>query len=147
MIKERRLLIFCYTLGILSLIIYGEFIIHFHATITTYMIFVLFFILLSFHLFIAGIIYNKKENILSAEHSKRRAVVERPGKHKPSSYNGNVFIRKNRFKQYLARLIKHYTYRYHRRIYQGKLPFFKSGIFHFAPFYITNQTHRPLGEK
>ena len=62
MIKERRLLIFCYTLGILSLIIYGEFIIHFHATITTYMIFVLFLILLSFQLFIAGIICNKKEN-------------------------------------------------------------------------------------
>lgn len=62
MIKERRLLIFCYTLGILSLIIYGEFIIHFHANITTYMIFVLFFILLSLHLFISGIIYNKKEN-------------------------------------------------------------------------------------
>lgn len=60
-VMEKRITIFNYILLLLSIIIFGEYLVKFANFATSYILFSLFFIILALHVFIVGIIINKEK--------------------------------------------------------------------------------------
>ena len=58
---DKKLVIFNYIILLFSIIVFGEYLINFATYSSSYILFLLFFILLSLHVFVTGILVNKEK--------------------------------------------------------------------------------------
>ena len=58
---DKKLVIFNYIILLFSIIVFGEYLINFATYSSSYILFLLFFILLSLHVFVTGILLNKEK--------------------------------------------------------------------------------------